>query len=46
MASCVHSGGVGGLLPGGTRTNDPDHEWVSFALANPEQAIKIMEKVR
>ena len=40
--SCIHSGAVGGLLPLPAKTADPEHEWVSYALANPEAAITIM----
>lgn len=41
--SCLHSGAVGGLLPGGA-TGD-DHDWVSWAQAHPDEAIQIMEKM-
>lgn len=44
MVSCLHSGAVGGLLPGGA-TGD-DHDWTAWAQENPEAAIQIMEKVR
>jgi hypothetical protein len=44
-ASCALTGAMkGGLLPGGA-TGD-DHDWVHWAMANPEQAIKIMEARR
>jgi len=36
----------GSLLPYPAREKDAPHEWVFWAMANPEQAIKIMEARR
>jgi len=46
-ADCIDDGKMNGsLLPYKPRTDDPGHEWTSWAMVNPEQAIKIMEGMR
>lgn len=43
--SCVHSGATGRLLPFPPKTDDPEHEFVYWCLANQPECIAIIESV-
>lgn len=46
-ADCSDDGQTNGsLLPYAATWKDASHEWVAFALENPEQAIEIMKNVQ
>ena len=42
--SCIHSGGIGGLLPFPPQTADPEHEFVYWCLANQPECIALIEQ--